>query len=184
MSASRVRRWRSSVSSRGGHRVEADGELADDRQPRPRERRADADGVVAGLDLAGGLDQLVERPRGEEQRPAHPDQDGDDEGQGDEPGQRPELREDERDRRDERAGDEQEEQPEQAAEPAGRAPRRPYAPPRPASGIRRRRHCSRAARQSLLVPAGEPGRTAAVPLATARLVVGRHPSPARSSANR
>ena len=151
----------------------------------PPSAGADADRVVAGLDLARGVDELVERPGGQEQGPAHPDQDGDDEGQRDEPGERPELRDHERHRRDERADDEQEEQAEDAAEPAVPSP----TVDRIAAAAARLLHPAAApllaGRPPVApVPAGGAWGRAAVPLATARLLVGRHPSPARSSANR
>ena len=90
---------------------------------------------------------------------------------GDDPGDRPELREHERAGRDQRAGDDEEEEPEQAAEPPGpalgAAPWR-WRPPCATAGIRPSR-----ARRSVH----------AVALAGPSRLVGRQAS-SRSSANR
>ena len=77
------------------HRVETVGQLAHHAQAAGRAwADIDPDRVVAGLDPARGVDQPVERLRGQEQGPAHPDQHPDDEREGHQPGHRPELRDD------------------------------------------------------------------------------------------
>ena len=158
----------------GGHRVEAADQLA--HRPTALARRADAHGIVAGLDPAGGLDQPVERSTGGPERPADADQRGDDQQDDQEPGERPEMRQDESAGRDERPGHDQEEQAEQAAEPA------PPAAPRSAAPWRSTGRGG-GAPSSPLLSAGRPVGGGAV--GRVRDVVGLgHHSGSRSSAKR
>ena len=153
----------------GGHGVEARDELADG--AKAAWLRSDAHRVIAPLDRAGCLDELVQG-RGRRPEPAaDPDQDRGDGDQHDESGQPSEVREDESGRRNERPGDEQEDEPENAAEAAATAPATAFGPRRWATTL-----------------PGTPARLVRVEPVGSRIVGSRpgrgHQSAARSSANR
>src|SRR4029079_2921753 len=105
--------------------------------------RRHADGVVALLDPPCRLDQPVEGPTGDQERATPPAEQEHDEDDDDEPGHRPEARQDEGRPGYDRSGEDEEEQGEQAAEASGDEPwraaarpdgtlRHPPAGPRPA----------------------------------------------------